>query len=57
MIKNLKNFEIFRNNCITPFSLQLYLLIYKFKNRDIKNIENLTLSPKLSNETLISAFS
>ena len=38
------------------FYITIVSLIYKFKNRDIKNIENLTLSPKLSNETLISAF-
>ena len=57
MIKNLKNLVIFLGIIVLLlFSITIVSLIYKFKNRDIKNIENLTLSPKLSNETLISAF-
>ena len=57
MIKNLKNLVIFLGIIVLLlFSITIVSLIYKFKNRDIKNIENLTLSPKLPNETLISAF-
>ena len=57
MIKNLKNLVIFLGIIVLLlFSITIVSLIYKFKNRDIKNIENLTLSPKLTNNTLINAF-
>ena len=48
MVKNLKNLVIFLGIIVLLlFSITIASLIYKFKNRDLKNIENLELIPKL----------
>ena len=56
MIKNLKNLVIFLGIIVLLlFSITIVSLIYKFKNRDLKSIENLELIPRLSsNETVNS---
>ncbi len=38
------------------FSITIVSLIYKFKNKDIKNIENLKLIPSLERNTVINSF-
>ena len=49
MVKNLKNLVLFLGIIVLLlFSITIVSLIYKFKNRDIKSIENLELIPKLN---------
>ena len=57
MIKNLKNLVIFLGIIVLLlFSITIVSLIYKFKNRDVKNIENLHLIPKLNSNVVINTF-
>ena len=44
MVKNLKNLVIFLGIIVLLlFSITIVSLIYKFKNKDLKNIENVEL--------------
>lgn len=57
MVQNLKNIVILLGIIILLlFSATIVALIYKFKNNDIKIVENLELTPILNNNTLISHF-
>ena len=57
MVKNLKNLVIFLGIIVLLlFSITIASLIYKFKNRDFKNIENLELIPKLSQDIILNSF-
>ena len=57
MIKNLKKIVIFLGIIVLLlFSITIVSLIYKFKNRDIINIENLELVPKLKSDTVVNSF-
>lgn len=57
MVKNLKNLVIFLGIIVLLlFSITIASLIYKFKNRDFKNIENLELIPKLNQYTILNSF-
>ena len=57
MIKNLKNLVIFLGIIVLLlFSITIVSLIYKFKNKDLKNIENVELFPSLENGTVINSF-
>jgi hypothetical protein len=57
MVKNLKNLVLFLGIIVLLlFSITIVSLIYKFKNRDFKNIENLELIPKLSHDIILNSF-
>ena len=57
MVKNLKNLVIFLGIIVLLlFSITIVSLIYKFKNKDLKNIENVELFPSLENGTVINSF-
>ena len=57
MVKNLKNLVIFLGVIVLLlFSITIVSLIYKFKNRDFKNIENLELIPTLKSSSVINSF-
>jgi len=57
MVKNLKNLVIFLGIIVLLlFSITIASLIYKFKNRDFKNIENLELIPKLNQDVILNSF-
>ena len=57
MVKNLKNLVIFLGIIVLIlFSITIASLIYKFKNRDFKNIENLELIPKLKSALILKSF-
>ena len=57
MIKNLKNIVISLGIIVLLlFSITIVSLIYKFKNRDFKNIENLELIPTLKSSSVINSF-
>ena len=57
MVQNLKNIVIFLGIIILLlFSVTIVALIYKFKNNDIKIVENLELTPILSNEDSANSF-
>ena len=56
MIKNLKNLVIFLGIIVLLlFSITIVSLIYKLKNRDFKNIENLELIPKLNPKSTVNS--
>jgi len=57
MVQNLKKIVISLGIVILLlFSVTIVTLIYKFKNNDIKIVENLELSPILSNEDSANTF-
>ena len=57
MVKNLKYLVIFLGIIVLLlFSITIVSLIYKFKNKDLKNIENVELFPSLENGTIINSF-
>lgn len=57
MVQNLKKIVITLGIVILLlFSVTIVALIYKFKNNDIKIVENLELSPILSNEDSANSF-
>jgi uncharacterized membrane protein YvbJ len=57
MVQNLKNIVILLGIIILLlFSATIVALIYKFKNNDIKIVENLELAPILNNTSLASHF-
>ena len=57
MVQNLKKIVISLGIVILLlFSVTIVALIYKFKNNDIKIVENLELSPILSNEDSANTF-
>ena len=57
MVKNLKNLVIFLGIIVLLlFSITIVSLIYKFKNKDLKNIENVELFPSLENGIVINSF-
>ncbi len=57
MVQNLKKIVISLGIVILIlFSVTIVALIYKFKNNDIKIVENLELSPILSNEDSANSF-
>tara|TARA_Y100000287_G_scaffold182679_1_gene180597 strand:+ start:299 stop:592 length:294 start_codon:yes stop_codon:yes gene_type:complete len=57
MVQNLKKIVISLGIVILLlFSVTIVALIYKFKNNDIKIVENLELSPILSNEDSANSF-
>ena len=57
MVQNLKKIVISLGIVILLlFSVTIVALIYKFKNNDIKIVENLELSPILSNEHSANSF-
>ena len=57
MVQNLKKIVISLGIIILLlFSVTIVALIYKFKNNDIKIVENLELSPILSNEDIANSF-
>ncbi len=57
MVQNLKKIVISLGIIILLlFSVTIVALIYKFKNNDIKIVENLELSPILSNEDSANSF-
>ena len=57
MVQNLKNLVIFLGIIILLlFSVTIVALIYKFKNNDLKIVENLQLTPILDNNTTANSF-
>ena len=57
MVQNLKKIVISLGIVILLlFSVTIVALIFKFKNNDIKIVENLELSPILSNEDSANTF-
>jgi len=57
MVQNLKNIVILLGIIILLlFSVTIVALIYKFKNNDIKIVENLELNPILENASLANSF-
>ncbi len=57
MVQNLKKIVITLGIVILLlFSVTIVALIYKFKNNDIKIVENLELSPILNNEDSANSF-
>tara|TARA_B100000035_G_scaffold299063_1_gene293413 strand:- start:1353 stop:1646 length:294 start_codon:yes stop_codon:yes gene_type:complete len=57
MVQNLKKIVISLGIVILLlFSVTIVALIYKFKNNDIKIVDNLELSPILSNEDSANSF-
>ena len=56
MIKNLKSLVISLGIIVLLlFSITIVSLIYKLKNRDFKNIENLELIPKLNSKSTVNS--
>ena len=57
MVQNLKKIVILLGIIILLlFSVTIVALIYKFKNNDIKIVENLELNPILENASLANSF-
>ena len=57
MVQNLKNIVIFLGVIILLlFSITIVALIYKFKNNDLKNVENLELTPTLNISNTANSF-
>ena len=57
MVQNLKNIVIFLGIIILLlFSITIVALIYKFNNNDLKNVENLELTPMLNSVNTANTF-